>query len=555
MVAFRLTDFMGMVPAKTSRSLPDAAGAAASNVDLSAGGLRGVRTRSMLTTLDATTKRVFRIPTGALDDLASGSYWMQFTDADTDVVRTPIVNDSYERFFWCSPSSGLMVAKKADIILSGLSAGKTVGVPAPSAAVAVTPSGGTPTAPTVTRAYVMTFVNVVGEESAPSPPVEATGHTDDTWLVNSFPAAPAAGTDFAIDRRRLYRTITSASGVTEFYLVADMAVGTTSYNDTLADAQLITQLESTIWARPPSNLQGIVLMPNGILAGWVGNTVYFSENFRPHAWPAEYALTTEFPIVGLGACGSTLVVCTTGKPATVTGVKASTMALTTYSLALPCLSRRSIISTADGVLYASDPGIVQVGPAGVGSLTDELFGREAWRTEYGASSMQSILVEGAYIAVHTDPVSSQKNGLLFYPGDLPKGVSALSLPDPTTDYISVDPWSGRALLIAGTTLYEWMKPGAGSETWSWKSKEFQLAKPVNLACFQVFFDRPLGTEAVLVQVWADGSLKYSVSLLASGAPQRLPSGFKAAVWQFSLQGSVQLHSFAVAETMQELAGV
>ena len=93
----------------------------------------------------------------------------------------------------------------------------------------------------------------------------------------------------------------------------------------------------------------------GVLVG--GNNVYMCEAYHFHAWPPQYKYATETPIVGLGVLGQTCVVCTQGYPATVTGIKPASCAFTKATTGEPCLSRGSIVSTPQGVIYSSQNGL------------------------------------------------------------------------------------------------------------------------------------------------------------------------------------------------------
>ena len=101
-----------------------------------------------------------------------------------------------------------------------------------------------------------------------------------------------------------------------------------------------------------------------------------SEAYHWHAWPDAYKYATETPIVGLGVIGQTCVVCTQGYPATVTGSKPATCSFTKATADEPCLSRGSIVSTPQGVIYASQNGLVLVGPNGIQNVTEKLITRE-----------------------------------------------------------------------------------------------------------------------------------------------------------------------------------
>ena len=97
----------------------------------------------------------------------------------------------------------------------------------------------------VTRSYVYTWVSFYGEESAPSTPVVDTGINDGSWNLSGLESVPDAdlglnATDPIHARRylthtRIYRTITSSSGVATFFLVVELPINTLTYNDTLDD--------------------------------------------------------------------------------------------------------------------------------------------------------------------------------------------------------------------------------------------------------------------------------------------------------------------------------
>jgi hypothetical protein len=275
--------------------------------------------------------------------------------------------------------------------------------------------------------------------------------------------------------------------------------------------------------------------------------LYFSENFRPHTWPAEYAMTVEHPIVGLGVFGNTCVVCTTGRPAAVTGIKPTSMSLVSHTTSMPCLSRKSIVSTPDGVIFASESGIVGLGPSGITNFTGELFGREVWRTTYAAETMWGILVEGAYVALYR-PGGIDKS-FMFRPGDVAHGVTENFLPLPTGTYIGLDQWSGKPwILFSEHSLCEWMKPGSAPLTYRWRSGELTFPKPLNLAVGQLFFS---GANVAL-RIWADGRQVFNSTITSPIQPFRLPSGFKGTIFQFEVEGVAELHGLALCSTMAEL---
>jgi hypothetical protein len=73
--------------------------------------------------------------------------------------------------------------------------------------------------PTETRAYVCTYVDVYGQESAPSDGGTGTGESDGTWLISGF-GAPPSNPGAPLAAINIYRTITESSTTAAYYFVA-----------------------------------------------------------------------------------------------------------------------------------------------------------------------------------------------------------------------------------------------------------------------------------------------------------------------------------------------
>src|SRR5580765_1971614 len=281
MPVLRVQDFSAIVPVKGDRAIPDGFAVSAFNTWLYGSELRGVRPPIDLIAITSTTRKVLRIPKRTVggDPAYPGvvpppsylgdSVWVQFTDPDTDIVKGQLVEDTFERYYFCSPTTGPMFNTYAR-----LQAGQTpyrLGVPGPSNA--YDGSGNNPNKPTIvsitggttpvsTRSYVYTWVNEFGEESSPSLPVVGSGNANAIWTIGNIvvPPAPAANQP-AWKEKRLYRTVTGASGQTTFYFVNVVATATTTYADDgskATDPVIVNNLalESTSWAVPPTTLKG-----------------------------------------------------------------------------------------------------------------------------------------------------------------------------------------------------------------------------------------------------------------------------------------------------------
>lgn len=381
MPVVRLNTFGGMVPAVDDRLIPDTAAADANNVWLYSGAARPLPIPTPLAVLDDATLATFRVPhdysqVGILDP----STWLEFENGNTHVLRAAVADDTYDRYYWLSSGLPAKYNTHAQIISSG--GPYTLGVPAPASAPTVTPSTGV-SAITTTRSYVYTMETAYGEEGPPSPAHTLTGLVDDSWSVSvpDIPSGVKTGRNLSI--ANIYRTITSSLGVATFYWVGQADItGTGPYVvvDTALDASVTSnnQLESTYWTPLPADMEGWVSLPNGILAAWRGSEIWFSEPYRYHAWPVQYALALEFPIVGLGVVGQSLIACTSGFPSAITGTTPASMTVSQFQTLEPCSARHTIISAPEGVYYCSANGLILANASGVVNITRELVTRQRW---------------------------------------------------------------------------------------------------------------------------------------------------------------------------------
>ena len=425
----------------------------------------------------------------------------------------------------------------------------------------------------ISRSYVYTFVSEYGEEGPPSLPTVKTGNVGETWNISIPDPTASQQNGRSITKKRVYRTITSAAGTAAYYLVEEIPVGVTTLADDYADDDLTgnNQLQSTGWQPPDANFKGWVAMPNGIIAAWKENEVWFCEPYRPHAWPAEYAVVVDYPVVGCGVMGQTLIICTTGSPWAATGVHPSVMSLAKINSYEPCVSRASIISTPGGVIYASPNGLVVAVPGAVSTLTNSLIGPAEWQNKNQLSKLRALQFNTAYFAYEA-PGTSGTKGLMIEPSPnyTRNGYVQLSDSSYTITNIIPDPWSASPLLIRNGAVYVLDQPdGTNLQPYKWRSKIFKMNKKENLAAAKIYFSVPPGSPTLadpvispttltstmygIFRVYCDGVLRFARELRVSGEEFRLPSGFKAEEWQFEIEARVIVQDMQVASTSRELA--
>ncbi len=428
----------------------------------------------------------------------------------------------------------------------------------------------------VTRSYVYTWVSAYGEEGPPSPPTVFSYYSGEPWSIRL--TAPAAGdtTDRNLSKVRIYRTITSTAGVATYFLVAEQDINILTYTDNKTDADISGngQLESTNWTAPPTDLKGMVSLPNGMVVGFRDNEIWYCEPYRPHAWPALYTLSVDFEIVGIGAIGQTAIICTQAATYAATGVTPANVTLSKISTRDACLSRGSIVSTPDGVFYATSRGIALAAAGQVINATDKLFNKDNWLGSFNVPHLRSARLGSSYYTFGsvdtgvfqedafeptafeiTDYTGSYSGGVID-PTDGRIAFMPLSSTEPTMNVYN-DPWTNEVLVLRAGKVY-WIDTAgtAPRQEYTWKSKRFQPPSRKNLEAMKVYFDNPEGlTSLGTIKIYADGRLAATKTLLSSGQAIRLPSGFKADFWQIEITTRVNISSVQMATSVKELASV
>jgi hypothetical protein len=529
------------------------------------------------------TKTLYRLmgPGGA-------SVWGTWS-TDVDVCPGPINDQTDFRYYY----TGDGVPKKTNWVMASSGGGahptnwQNMGVPGPVGAPTVA-VGGSGTGTAEDRVYVYTYVNVFGalqEESAPSPasamvPVQ----TGQSVTVSGFSATPTSNYNIAFIN--IYRSVVGASS-TSYEFVAQIAIGTASYVDTLTSAQLGDNLGTIGEIPPPSTLAGLVTLPSGALAGFVGNTVYFSEVYKPHAWPLAYAISLPRAVIGLGVYGTSVVVMTAREPYVIVGPYPGAMTESKVPLMEPCVSKRTIVTDQWGVTYASPNGLVNISDEIREVVTQSLFRRDEWQA-IGPENMSAAIYDNKYFGGFPNVVP-ESTTIVIDRNDRP----ALSYLKWAPTAIFVDSYTAAFFYVdaSDNNIYQQDPVDGVAVPYAWKSKRFMLPRAATFGAMQVDANFgqsvPLqdiqsinnalmagdilgyansmvanqfeangsllltpGTGYVQVIIFGDGQ-QVSQSSLYSIDVVRLPP-FKSRAIEIQLVGNIDVRSVAVATTVQEL---
>jgi hypothetical protein len=529
----RFAGFAGANKALHPLLLPDGVGVDSLNHRPGRGDLRPWRAASTVATVSGSAQTIYRMGRTAPSDT---TYWLQWT-TDVDVARGFIATDTSERTYW----TGDGVPKWTDTSI-GLGAPpypdssgvRILGVPIPNA----TPSLAEQVAGVgddETRAYVVTWVNDRGEESAPSPAGTITCKPGATIRVTRNASVPTGA--YGLATWRIYRTV--AGGENDYYFVAEATAATALVDTTDATLNLANPLLSETWIMPPADLKGLKALWNGIMAGFVGKSLRFCEPYRPYAWPIEYELILDEDIVALARWGQQLIVLTVGKPYVITGSTPEGMLPQLVEFNQACVAKKGVVEFGFGVAYPSPDGLAFIGAGGPRVLTEQLAQRADWQA-FVPSTFVGANVEGAYIASYdtgagrTSVLLDPLNPTGFYFCEI--GFTA-AFWDPIADTLYV--------LDAGN-VKKW--DSGSALTASHESRTERVARPTCFAFGQVVAD----AYPVTLSMWAQGVAKMTNYSVTGPRPFRLPAGFKADEWRVKVSTTSAVQALMLAHSIAEL---
>lgn len=572
----RVGTFTGEVPKLVPRYLPDTGAQIAYNVRLNDGALTPIKQARRDATLEAPAATIYR----------HGNIWLSW-DKPVNVVPGPVAQD---RLY--------ITGDGAPKVRAG---GETydLALPPPTVKLTVAQQGTIDPALAVSVVYAYTYLTSLDEESEPCPlsdPVQ--WNAGMTNVLTGFNENPPT----RVNRMRIYRSQTSSSGATSLNFIAERPYTVAPFVDNYGSNPIAEPIPSIDYNSPPAELSGIIALPNGGMAGFVGKRLYFCEPYKPHAWPEKYILTTDYPIVGLGAFGSSLVIATTGTPYVATGTAPENMTMEKLELNLPCISARGIVDLGYAVAYPSHEGLVSISSAGANVITGDTFSREKW-LELGPESFIAGQYGGRYMATYAyaDAAGEEQRGTLII-----DTATALPFVIRTSDHAEAmfyEIGTGALYLLTnGVEVWEWDARAQPYGEMIWRSKPVVLMNYTNFGFIMIEAEDPASgpdIEALKARIAAaraknrelmaeglEGSIgakvfagltfagdrlvdveeieyrAVGVTVYADGVavatiydinrPVRLPGGFQARTWEFEVRGNLQVQGVALGFSPEEL---
>lgn len=619
-----LKNFSGIAPKIAPRLLPEKLAQKAYNTKLNSGELRPHYLDTALLTIPSSTKSIYRYK------YKNQKYnWLCFPKK-TYVAKGPVYNDDNNRIYLMTDDdfrvtdSSLLQDKVYENGVDEQS--YKVAIPAPASGYLSV--NGVGDGDIESRSYVVCLVRKWSDETidvgkSSDPWINKDDHARTTVDVRPGQAVVVDGIyipdDYlsrGINRVFIYRSEVTSSGQALYSYVDEFNVneahwtnnskavwkdGWYTYEDVKANTELGESCPSLYWDAPVDGLRGMVSLQNGLFAAFKGSEIYVSDWNAPHAWPYEHKVVLDYPIVGLGVFGSTIVACTEAAPVLIVEQDPTQPTVKPIQENCPCVSADSIVSTGTGVIFASKSGLYQINNTKPNNLTEKLITQDEWEP-LNPESLMSVFIENAYYGFFGDPLSTAA-GFVFdfdnyatYYGQVTD--SGLTYTTQKAKVVFNDVEQSQVYVCFETndrrvyTLFSFTTDSRVNKTYTWRSKvytssdglyTFSVARvnckrlmgkenPGDMSHVYLrkrainelaINESPLGGrrglddsvylryDYTMFNYFVDGVLRYSREIKDS-KPFRLPSGFRGEEFEVEITSNAWIHSIELASSMAEL---
>jgi hypothetical protein len=389
--------------------------------------------------------------------------------------------------------------------------------------------------------YAVAYANQWSEIGPPSPVSRSIQRSNNAPVeVQTQTSAPAG---YGITHKVIYRAATGSSG-SAYLTVAKIPLEQESYTDNLADFDLGVPLESQLADLPPTDMRGLLAMPNRFLVGFAKNELIFSEQGRYYSFPVAYRQATDHPIIAIGAIDASIIVLTESYPYVATGYTPDAVSMRKMEVAYACSSKRSVANLKDfGIVYSSPDGLVAINGQGAPILlTEALLTREQWQ-DLNPESIMGIAHDDRYYGFY-DKGNGEKGGFIL--DARPAGFGLVFI-DVWAQAAFSDALTDRLFLVIENEIWAW-----GESTYKapfiWRSKLFKLPRPTAFGCAQV---RAADYDDLTLYLLADGVEILNRPIL-SELEFVLPDKLARYTLEVEFRGTSRVQMVQLAEEMEEL---
>jgi hypothetical protein len=621
--------FSGIAPRIAPRLLPATLAQEALDVKLWSGELRPHYADEILQYIPSNIQSIYRYK------WKNKTYNWLMWPYETRIAKGPVYDDENNRIYFMN-QGGFFVTDSSLLedkdYINGLeSKAYAVAIPEPGQS-DIWISGGTGFGDIESRSYVYCYVRQwsdgtidVGKSSGPlknsSDRSRYTvdvrpGQVVDMSMVD--PIAHANGIGAGINKIYIYRSEVTSAGQALYSYVDQFDVNTNrvtnnpaavwvadgsyyKYSDSKPNTSLGEACPSIYWDAPVDGLKGLVSLQNGLFAAYKDSTVYVSDWNAPHAWPYEHTVTIDYPIVGLGSFGNTIVVCTEAAPVLIVVQDPTNPTTKAIQENCPCVSADSIVNTRNGVIFASQNGLVLINSTSPTFITEKLLTQDEWLPLH-PESLKGAFLNNTYYGFFTNPTekaagfifdldsytystvynSIVSSGMVYttqrakvvyndieqsqlyvcYPLENGTQYSLCSFASDSRinksfrwrSKVNVSPQGLFNLSAARVMMTSQPSQKENEHIWEGKLTGSSLAacvidgEPINGWCKTNELEL---ADATVFNYYVDGELKYSRGVKDS-KPFRLPSGFRGETIEVEVKSNAYIHSITLASSMGEL---
>ena len=613
-----LNSFIGEFPKLAPRLLDQRAAQKAEEVNFLSGELRPFYADTPVLNLENTITDVYKW------NVSTSKHAWILSTSKFIVEKSPVFNDEYNKIVINYPLSkktritdtskvSLSIGADSNYLPVTLTNSNTYTLEVPKVVSATMSVDGTSSSNTESRSYAIALVRKWGDGKLDIGPLyapvkTATGSltvdvgSGQTVKINNITLPAGCYSDSGVRLIYVYRSTVGSDGTSMYGYVGSIDV----QNDTQTTFNFVDNIKaedvgeaavSSEWDTPPA-FSGIASLSNGVFVGYDGYDVYFSYPHQIHAWPYTYRVTVDYEIVGVGSFGNTVVVCTKGCPYLLLVEDPAIITTKVINTPCPCLSRESIVSTRNGVIYASTNGLVLINSTAPTYFTEGVFTKREWK-DFNPEYLKGGCYLDNYVGVsYANGIST---GFIINLSNPALGISRFSrnlrfvYSDPSDNllyFIIVDSGKRKLVSFDNATTYS----DQAHNPFTWRSKIFtsnqgiiNLAtcriradyniilssgddvdieeyidenRPINSTPLNAYvLNSPINSSFILERIddessvtftyYVNGENKFSKKLYSS-APFRLPSGFVGDEVEVEISARIPVHSIELASSMGEL---
>ena len=432
------------------------------------------------------------------------------------------------------------------------------------------------------RAWVFAYVDSEGREGPLSPVSEV---VDGQLNGSATIRIPADNFDpsFDVVAVRLYRVVSQTEDLyplsdlgeavtpnTEAFLVDEyphQPGGDYTVVDSVSDEELGPVALSWKNYAPPEKLQGLISLPDGVLVGFEGKNLWFSQPWDYHAWNCY--LNLDDCIKKIIYCEGQIYAMTDGHPYVI-GAQSPDKdcrccrPVARSPLSFPILCPESATKIANGVMWASHDGMIIMRGASAAVSTDRYIDRDTWAA-WRPETVRGIVWKGRYhgFSDFVTPIGEHDKVLpkgfvwdfgeaAFADGDV--GFDSNLVTHDIPAWATHETRDGFLFISYGKEIRRW-EGSADPLRYVWRSSLRVEPGLTNYACAKVISEdhyrrQPVGKELHFT-LYADGR-KVFTRLVKDGNPFRLPRTSYAIDYEVEISGFAEVNEIHLATSMHEL---